>query len=58
MSELGSLSSYALIIQKTQTSLIKNSAEMQQKTVEVLLGDNNRGVSSSEFVGKNVDISL
>ena len=58
MSELGSLSSYALIIQKTQTSLIKNSVEMQQKTVEVLLGDNNRAVSSSEFVGRNVDVSL
>ncbi len=58
MSELGSLSSYALIIQKTQISLIKNSAEMQQKTIEVLLGDDNRAISSAEFIGKNVDVCL
>lgn len=58
MSELGSLSSYAIAIQKTQISLMKNSVEMQQKVVEVLLGDDSRIVSSSDFVGKNVDVSL
>lgn len=57
MSELGAISSYALAIQQMQLSLIKNSVEMQQKTVEVLLGDDNRAVSPSN-VGQNVDVTL
>lgn len=57
MSELGAISSYALAIQQMQLSLIKNSVEMQQKTVEVLLGDDNRAVSPSN-IGQSVDISL
>ncbi len=58
MSELGSLSSYSLAIQQTQLSLIKNSVEMQQKAIEVLLGEDTRVVSSDSFVGQTVDISL
>lgn len=58
MSELGAISSYALAIQEMQMSLIKNSVEMQQKAVEVLLGDDNRVVSSDDFIGQNVDVSL
>ena len=57
MSELGALSSYALAIQQTQMSLIKNSVEMQQKTIEILF-DENRNVPSSSEVGQNVDVSL
>ncbi|MBS4773268.1 MAG: hypothetical protein KHX55_03205 [Proteobacteria bacterium] len=57
MSELGALSSYALAIQQTQMSLIKNSAEMQQKLVEVLFEDN-RSVPASSDVGQNVDVSI
>ncbi len=58
MSELGAISSYALAIQQMQMSLIKNSVEMQQQAIEVLLGEDNRVVSSSDFVGQNVDVSL
>lgn len=58
MSELGAISSYTLAIQEMQMSLIKNSVEMQQKAVEVLLGDDNRVVSSDDFIGQNVDVSL
>ncbi len=58
MSELGAISSYALAIQEMQMSLIKNSVEMQQKAVEVLLGDDNRVVSSDDFIGQNIDVSL
>lgn len=57
MSELGAISSYALALQQMQLSLIKNSVEMQQKTVEVLLGDENRTIPPSN-VGQSVDISL
>ncbi len=57
MSELGAISSYTLAIQQMQLSLIKNSVEMQQKTIEVLLGDDNRAVSPSS-VGQNVDVTL
>lgn len=57
MSELGAISSYALAIQQMQLSLIKNSVEMQQKTIEVLLGDESRAISPSN-VGQNVDVSL
>lgn len=57
MSELGALSGYALAIQQTQLSLIKNSAEMQQKLVEVLFEDN-RIVPTSSEVGRNVDVSV
>lgn len=58
MSELGSLSSYSLAIQQTQLSLIKNSVEMQQKAVEVLLGEDTRVVSADNFIGQMVDVSL
>ena len=58
MSDIGAISSYTLAIQQMQLSLIKNSAEMQQKTVEVLLGDDTRVISGDSFVGKTVDIEL
>ncbi len=58
MSELGPLSSYALVLQQMQLSLIKNSAEMQEKAVEVLLGDDDRAVLPDNTVGQNVDVSL
>lgn len=58
MSELGCLSSYSLAIQQTQMSLIRNSVEMQQKTIEILLGDENRSIAPSDFVGQTVDVTL
>lgn len=58
MSDIGAISSYTLAIQQMQLSLIKNSAEMQQNTIEVLLGDDTRVVSSDSFVGRTVDIEL
>ncbi|MBQ7285706.1 MAG: hypothetical protein IJW72_05590 [Alphaproteobacteria bacterium] len=57
MSELGTLSSYALAIQQTQISLIKNSDEMQQKLVEMVFEDN-RNVPISSHVGQHVDTSI
>lgn len=57
MSELGALSSYALAVQQTQLSLIKNNVEMQQRLVEVLFEDN-RSVPISNEIGQNVDISI
>lgn len=57
MSELGVLSSYALAVQQTQLSLIKNNVEMQQRLVEVLFEDN-RSVPVSNEIGQNVDISI
>ena len=42
MAELGALSSYALSVQQMQMSLIKNSVEMQQEVIEILLGDGSR----------------
>ncbi len=57
MSDLGALSSYALTIQQTQISLVKNSIEMQQKLIEVLFEDN-RCVPTSSDIGQNIDISL
>ncbi len=45
MAELGALSSYALSVQQMQMSLIKNSVEMQQEVIEILLGDGSRTVS-------------
>ncbi|MBQ8661789.1 MAG: hypothetical protein IJ482_05645 [Alphaproteobacteria bacterium] len=57
MSELGALSSYALAVQQTQLSLIKNNVEMQQRLVEVLFEDN-RSVPVSNEIGQNVDISI
>ncbi len=58
MSELGAISSYTLAIQQMQLSLIKNSAEMQQKAVEVLLGEDTRTISNDSPAGKTVDISI
>ena len=57
MSDLGALSSYALTIQQTQISLVKNSIEMQQKLIEVLFEDN-RCVPTSSDIEQNIDISL
>ena len=57
MSELGALSSYALAIQQTQLSLIKNSIELQQQAIEVLL-ESSREVPVSENIGTNVDVSI
>ena len=58
MAELGALSSYALSVQQMQMSLIKNSVEMQQEVIEILLGDGSRTVSPSPTQGHNVDISV
>ena len=58
MAELGALSSYALSVQQMQMSLIKNSVEMQQEVIEILLGDGSRTVSPSPTPGHNVDISV
>ena len=58
MAELGALSSYAWAVQQMQMSLIKNSVEMQQEVIEILLGDGNRTVSPSPTHGHNVDISV
>ena len=58
MAELGALSSYALSVQQMQMSLIKNSVEMQQEVIEILLGDGSRTVSPSPTHGHSVDISV
>ncbi len=58
MSEIGSIASYALAIKQTQMSLIKSAFEMQQKTIEVLLGDDTSRVAPSDMVGCNVDVKL
>ena len=58
MAELGALSSYALSVQQMQMSLIKNSVEMQQEVIEILLGDGSRTVSPSPPHVHNVDISV
>lgn len=58
MAELGALSSYALSVQQMQMSLIKNSVEMQQEVIEILLGDGSNTVSPSPTHGHNVDISV
>ncbi len=58
MAELGALSSYALSVQQMQMSLIKNSVEMQQEVIEILLGDGSHTVSPSPTHGHNVDISV
>ncbi len=55
---MGVMSSQMIAIQQMQLSLIKNGAEMQQKVVEVLLGDDTRAISHSDFVGTMVDVSL
>lgn len=57
MAELGAISQYALAIQQMQMSLIKNSLDLQQQAVEVLL-DNSRSVPQSDTVGCNLDISI
>ena len=54
MAELGALSSYALSVQQMQMSLIKNSVEMQQEVIEILLGDGSRTVSPSPTHGHTV----
>ena len=51
MAELGALSSYALSVQQMQMSLIKNSVEMQQEVIEILLGDGSR-TAEILFVGE------
>ena len=58
MSELGYIASYALAIKQTQMSLIKSAVEMQQKTVEILLGDDTSRVAPSDMIGCNVDVRL
>ena len=45
MAELGALSSYALSVQQMQMSLIKNSVEMQQEVIEIVLGAARRRVT-------------
>lgn len=57
MSELGTLSSYALAVQNMQMSLIKNQVEMQQQAIEILL-DPSSSVPVSDTLGQNIDISL
>jgi len=58
MSEISSIASYALAIKQTQMSLIKSAVEMQQKTIEVLLGDDTSRVAPNDMVGCNVDVKL
>ncbi len=57
MSDIGAISSYALAIQNLQISLIKNTVELQQQAIEVLL-DNSRTIPPSETLGTNIDISI
>lgn len=59
MSDIGAIGSYILATQTAQISMIKQSAEMQQMALDILLnGDANRTVSASETHGQNVDISV
>lgn len=57
MSDLGAISSHLLAVQNLQMSLIKNTVEMQQQAVEILL-DDSRVVSASETLGTQIDISV
>ena len=57
MSDLGAISSHLLAVQNLQMALIKNTVEMQQQTIEVLL-DDSRVVSASEILGTQIDISV
>lgn len=59
MSDLGALSSYALAVQNIQLAAIKNTAEMQQQAIDILLDpESSRSVPPSEFLGRNADVSV
>ncbi len=57
--ELGAISSYALAMQTVKIAAVKNSAEMQQMVVDMLLENtDNMKVAASETHGQNVDKSV
>ncbi|MFV0626742.1 MAG: hypothetical protein ACK5N8_05285 [Alphaproteobacteria bacterium] len=59
MSQVGTFSQYALSVQEAQIALIRNNAEMQQKTVEILLeNSDNLTVSNARDRGTIVDYSI
>lgn len=59
MAELGAVSSYLLSMQQLQIALVKNSIQMQQQAVDILLNnDSTARVAPSENLGHNVDISI
>lgn len=59
MSDLGAISSYALAVQNIQLAAIKNTAEMQQQVIDILLDpESSRSIAPSEFLGRSVDISV
>ncbi len=57
MNEIGALSSYALAMQQVQVNIIKQNAEMQQQTAEILLNPD-RMVSASADKGQIVDMNV
>lgn len=57
MSDLGAISSHLLAVRNLQMALIKNTVEMQQQAVEILL-DDSRVVSASEILGTQIDINV
>lgn len=55
----GTFSQTALAVQQAQMAIIKNNAELQQKTLEVLLEiPQNMNTSSSADRGHYVDVSI
>ncbi|MDD4556317.1 MAG: hypothetical protein PHE89_03190 [Alphaproteobacteria bacterium] len=59
MSQIGTLSQYALAVQEAQIAIIRNNAEMQQNTIEVLLeSSEDLTISSSSNRGYYVDVSI
>ena len=58
MADLGALSSYTFAVQQVQMSILKNNVETQQQAIEILLGDNNRSVAPSDFIGTCLNIEL
>ena len=58
MADLGALNSYVFTTQQTQSSTIKNSADSQQHTIEILLGGDTNTIAPSDFIGNYVNILL
>lgn len=59
MSQVGAFSQQALAVQEAQIAIIKNNAEMQQKTIEVLLESaDNIKVSKDPRLGNIVDFTV
>ncbi len=57
-STIGAIGQYQLTLQQVQMKLMKNTMDMQQQAVEILLSPDNRSVAPSETLGQNINISV